>query len=134
MIDCIANNGNIVLSFKYSVNNKNYTIEKITGAKEKCNKIIKKLMERFEEISELNWKELQNKPRETGYEMIPFSDFKLNLDSIKRNLKLSSDSKMIVFRFNNQNARILGVRSQECNSILYIVGYDWDYSAYDHGS
>ena len=77
---------------------------------------------------------MQNKPRETGYEMIPFSDFKLNLDSIKRNLKLSSDSKMIVFRFNNQNARILGVRSQECNSILYIVGYDWDYSAYDHGS
>jgi hypothetical protein len=49
-------------------------------------------------------------------------------------LSLSEDSKIIVFRFNNQKSRILGVRSQECNSILYIIGYDWDFSAYNHGN
>ncbi len=134
MKECIANNNHIILSFKYSISNKDYTIEKVVKAKEKCNKIIDKLFKKLEEISKLTWEELQNRPHETGYEMIPISEFKISLESIKRELQLSDDSKIIVFRFNNQNNRLLGVRSKECNSILYIIGYDWDYSAYDHGS
>lgn len=58
--DCIANNSHILLSFKYSIKNKNHTIEKIAGANEKCNKIMKRLFEKLEEISKLTWKELQN--------------------------------------------------------------------------
>lgn len=131
---CLANNEKILLSFKYSIKNKNYTIEKIIGAREKCNKIMSKLFQKYEEISNLTWKELQDRPREAGYEMIPISKFHINLDNIKKDLNLSEDSKIIVFRFNNQDCRLLGVRSQECSSILYIIGYDWDYSAYDHGS
>lgn len=131
---CIANNENILISFKYSIKNKKYTIEEKLKEKGKCNKIIEKLFEKFIEISSLTWKELQNRPKETGYEMIPISEFSINLDSIKKELNLSDDSKIIVFRFNNQNCRLLGVRSYECSSILYIIGYDWDYSAYNHGS
>ena len=134
MSECIANSSHILLSFKYSVNNKNYKIEKITNSKEKNNKTIQKLFEKLEEISNLTWKELQNRPRETGYEMIPISQFNISLKNIKEALNLSDDSKIIVFRFNNQKCRLLGVRSQECSSILYIIGYDWDFSAYDHGS
>ena len=96
--------------------------------------MMKKLFEKLEEISQLTWKELQNKPRETGYEMIQISEFNVNLNDIKENLKLSDDSKIIVFRFNNQKCRILGIPSTECNSILYIIGYDWDFSAYNHGN
>jgi hypothetical protein len=132
--NCIANNSHIILSFKYSVKNKNYTIDKQTKAKEKCNKIIQRLFEKLEEISQITWKELQNRPKETGYETIPISEFNFNFDNLKEKLKLSDDSKIIVFRFNNQKCRLLGVRSQECSSILYIIGYDWDYSAYNHGS
>lgn len=40
---CIANNENIILSFKYSVNDKNHLIDKITSANEKCNKTISNL-------------------------------------------------------------------------------------------
>lgn len=82
----------------------------------------------------MTWKELQNRPKETGYEMIPISEFKINFDKLKKELKLSEDSKIIVFRFNNQKCRLLGVRSHQCSSILYIIGNDWDYSAYNHGS
>ena len=53
-----------------------------------------------------------------------------DLNDIKENLKLSDDSKIIVFRFNNQKCRILGIPSTECNSILYIIGYDWDFDHY----
>ncbi len=131
---CIANNNYIILSFKYSVKNKNYTMEKHGKAKEKCNKIIQNLFEKLEDISQITWKELQNRPKETGYETIPISEFKISFDNLKKKLNLSDDSKIIVIRFNNQKCRILGVPSQECSSILYIVGYDWDYSAYNHGS
>lgn len=132
--NCTANGNHIVLSFKYSIKSKKYTTEKITKSKEKCNKSIQNLFERLEEISNLTWLDLQNKPKETGYEMIPISNFNISFDNIKRPLSLSEDSKIIVFRFNNQKSRILGVRSQECNSILYIIGYDWDFSAYNHGN
>lgn len=131
---CLANNEKILLSFKYSIKNKNYTIKKVVEARDKCNKIMKNLFQKYEEISNLTWKELQNRPKETGYEMIPISRFYIKLDNIKDDLNLSEDSKIIVFRFHNQDYRLLGVRSQECSSILYIIGYDWDYSAYDHGS
>lgn len=134
MDKCIANNNNIILSFKYSIQTKKYTIKKVIQAKDKCNKKMEKLFEKLEEISKLTWNELQNRPRETGYEMIPISEFNINLEDIKRQLKLSDDSKIIVFRFGSQKYRLLGVRSQECSSILYIIGYDWDYSAYDHGN
>ena len=134
MKDCMANNNHIALSFKYSVKNKKYKIEKVTGAKDKCNKTIKNLFEKLEEISKLTLKELQNRPKETGYETIPISQFKVNLENIKEELKLAGDSKIISIRFDNQNARILAVQSQECSSMLYIIGYDWDYSAYNHGS
>lgn len=134
MKECIVNDNHIILSFKYSVKNKDYTIEKVTKSKDKCNKIVQKLFKKLEEISKLTWKELQNRPKETGYEMIPISEFKINFENIKNDLKLSDDSKIIVFRFSNQECRLLGVRSQECSSILYIIGYDWNYSAYNHGS
>ena len=45
---------------------------------------------------------------------------------------MSDDSKIIVIRFDNKNKRILGVKSQECDSILYIIGYDWNFTAYEH--
>ena len=64
MNNCIANNNHIILSFKYSVKSKDYTINKITKARDKCNKIIQKLFERLEEISGLTWIELQNRPKE----------------------------------------------------------------------
>lgn len=130
--NCTANNNHITLSFKYSIKDKNHLIERMTCAKEKCNKTINNLFKRLEEISTLTWKELQNRPKETGYEMIPISEFKISFENLKKELKLSEDSKIIVFRFNNQKCRMLGVRSNECSSILYIVGYDWDYSAYNH--
>ncbi|MCI8640698.1 MAG: hypothetical protein HFJ59_02335 [Clostridia bacterium] len=131
---CSANNEKILLSFKYSINNRDYTIKNITTAKKKCNREIENLFKKLEEITNLTWKELQNRPKQTGYETIPISEFNICLDNIKQDLNLSDDSKIIVFRFNSQKSRLLGVKSYECSSILYIIGYDWNFSAYNHGS
>lgn len=133
-MNCIANNEHIILSFKYSIKNKKHTIEHILESKGNNKKTIKNLFKKFEELSNLKWTDFINKPREVGYEMIPISEFKINLDNIKKSLNVSDDTKIIVFRFDNQDKRLLGIKSKECNSILYVIGYDWDYSAYNHGS
>lgn len=78
--------------------------------------------------------DFQNRPKTVGYEMIPISQFKINFDSeIREKLQLTSDSKIIVFRFNKQMCRILLVQSKRCSNLLYVIGYDWNYTAYNHG-
>ena len=122
---------NIVLSFQHSIKTKRYTIDEKLNEKGKCNEIVKDLFKKFQDISNSTWQELQNKPKKSGYETIPISNFKISLDIIKESLNLSDDSKIIVFRFHRQDYRILGVQK---NNILYIIGYDWDFSSYNHGN
>ena len=131
-MECNDSNGNIVLSFKYSINDKDHSIDYLTKSKANNKKTIQNLFKKFEELSNLKWKDFINKPKEIGYEAIAISQFKIDLSNIKKELKLSNDSKIIVFRFDNQKARLLGVKSKECSAILYIIGYDWNYTAYKH--
>lgn len=124
----------IIISFKYSVSTKHYTIEQITKkTKEKCNDKIYYLFEKLEELSKTKLVDFQNKPKSVGYEMIPLNQFKLKIDSnTMKELKLTNDSKIIVFRFGKQNYRMFMIQSKVCPALLYLIGYDWDYSAYDH--
>ena len=133
MRDCKYDN-HIILSFKYSVKNKDYTIEKITKkTKEKCNDIMYELYKKFEELSKMSLLDFQNKPKSAGYEMLPLYELNVLIDEeTKKELELANDSKIIVFRFCKQKCRLLLVQSRKCPSLLYVMGYDWDYSAYKH--
>ena len=82
-MDCFANNESIILSFKYSIKDKKHSIEHIFKTKDNNKKTIQNLFEKFEELSNLTWKELQNRPKQSGYETIPISEFKINLDNMK---------------------------------------------------
>ena len=62
------------------------------------------------------------------------SDLVKDLCFAANGYQFSSDQKVIVFRFgNNSGFRLLGVKGNESN-VLYVIGYDFDYSAYNHGS
>ena len=127
-------NDDIILSFKYSVKTKDYTIEKITKkSKEKCNDIMYELYEKFRELTSMKLVDFQNKPKTTGYEMLPLYEFNVAIDEeLKEELELENNNKIIVFRFNKQKCRLLMVQSKKCPSLLYVIGYDWNYSAYKH--
>lgn len=133
MLECRYDE-NIILSFKYSVNSKEYTIEKITKkTKEKCNEIMYELYEKFKELSNVRLVDFQNKPKSVGYEMLHLYELNIVIDErIREELELTNDSKIIIFRFNKQKCRILLVQSKKCPSLLYVIGYDWNYSAYKH--
>lgn len=133
MLEC-KHDDNIILSFKYSVNSKEYTIEKITKkTKEKSNAIMYELYEKFKELSNVKLVDFQNKPKSVGYEMLPVCELNVVIDErTKKELELTNDSKIIVFRFNKQKCRMLLVQSKKCPSLLYVIGYDWNFSAYKH--
>lgn len=58
-------------------------------------------------------------------------------DSIANSLppdkNISYDTKLYVFRFGN-DYRLIGYKSNRCRAALHIIGFDFDYSLYDHGN
>lgn len=74
--------------------------------------------------------EIANLPKERGFELIALSQLKF-----KPALTLGQDTKICVFRFgdnsNGGDYRLLGFFEHGQN-VLEIIGFDFDYSAYNH--
>lgn len=91
------------------------------------------LGELLEELSKNTWQELtqRSKYQKGGFEKIPYSSCK---ESIFNKFKITPDTSIYSFRFGKGDAyRLLGIKPTSCHK-LNILGYDFDYSAYDHGS
>ena len=86
-------------------------------------------IEKLEDLSNITWKELQNRPKATGYETIRAGEMKKIYSKINI---ISDDTKLIVFRFNKGIYRLIGLKSVESN-IFNILAIDWDFSLYNHG-
>jgi len=114
-------------SFQYLTTNKDYNFEKL----DKRQKLEWKsaLVERMIEISQKSWQSWLNMDKKQGFETIPANRIHFNPNGYE----LSDDEKIIIFRFNSQKGRILGIKGNGC-SVYYVIGFDTDYSAYDHGA
>lgn len=118
---------NPMFSFQYLTTNKKYNLEKLD--KNQKATFLADLSARLIEISQKPWIYWNNLPKDKGMETIPFKDINFSPNG----LELSKDEKIIVFRFSSQNARILGVKSSSC-AVYNIIGFDTDFSAYNHGN
>jgi len=48
---------------------------------------------------------------------------------------MTDDTKLFVFRFGNQDKyRMVVYRSNECKRFIHVLGFDLDFSLYDHGN
>lgn len=91
----------------------------------------KKLDELLMVLSTTTWKDLmsRNKTQQGGFEILSYEKIKPK----SPNLTLSNDSNIFVFRFGNSDEyRLMGWKKDGCQ-VLYVIGYDFDFSAYDHG-
>lgn len=95
----------------------------------------KSLMNLFKVISESSWVELQsrNKQQIGGYELLESSIFKKKIWE-KLPDKIFPDTKLYVFRFGSGDKyRVVGFKpSDSCKFIIKILGFDLDYSLYNH--
>lgn len=133
---CEVPDTTIFFSFQYITSDDRYNINflKSRGSgKEK--EIYYSLISSLEKFSQSTWKDLQLKRKTAGgYETITYGEMKSSIGNrLPKDKKISDDTKLIVFRFGN-DYRIVGYKSNRCKAAMHILGFDFDYSLYDHGS
>lgn len=69
-----------------------------------------------------------------GRKLLDYSQINFNAHDPKNELELSNDTKIMSIRFGGDKYRLIGCKSRQCSSVIYILGIDIDFSAYDHGS
>ena len=95
-----------------------------------CDEKIKALLiDRLEEISKHEFAYWMGKDKKHGLEMLPAEIIRFS----PNNLQLTSDDKVIVFRFGREQYRIICFKLGNC-PILHIIGFDLKFNAYKHGS
>lgn len=87
------------------------------------------LLKRLSDLSCKDWVYWLTQGKSSGIESIQKHRIKFE----PNDLELTDDTKVFIIRFNNQKHRILGIKKEKECSVLHIIGFDYDYSAYDHG-
>ena len=120
----------IGFSFKHLTTNSDYNFSYFSKSKNECLKSKASLYDRIEEITKSPWIHWHNLSKfNGGIETLPASSIKFRPDKYV----FSDGDKVIVFRFNSDKCRIIGFKT-ESSSNYYVIGFDFDYSAYNHGS
>lgn len=117
----------VVFSFSKLISDKRYG-KKAFLNNGRCK--ITDLLEKLEQMSRLNIVDLLNKPKNSGLEVLPVWKFA----KVFQNAVLSKDAKLYVARFGQQNFRIIMEKEPNSDNVLNILGFDFDFSAYDHGN
>lgn len=118
-----------VLSFVYLTSNSRYNFE-IFG-KDKHNRLTAKedLVDRLIQLTQQTWIFWQSLgKKQGGLETLKASSINFS----PQGYTFSEDEKVIVFRFASEDYRIIGFQDSS-SPTYYIIGFDFDHSAYDHG-
>lgn len=112
-------------SFCHLTKNKSYNFQKLDKRAKK--EWQSALAERIIEITQGTWLYHFNLGKKQGIETLPSGQINFSPNEYT----FSEDEKVIVFRFNSENGRIIGIRKDD-TSIFYVIGFDVDFSAYKH--
>lgn len=119
-------------SFKSLTANARYNLSKLPAGHEKV-QVLDGLLAKLNELSNEPWVYWTQQPKNAGLETLTYDKlkFKANKGSV-----LTGDTTIYVFRFDThlgvKKGRIIGYKESPC-SVFHIIGYDLDFSAYDHG-
>ena len=116
-----------IFCFKHLTTNKDYCFKYFQNNKdlEQAKAII---LDDIIKLQSKTWLALGMESKKTGFETISYNQ----LNFKPTNLDLSNDTKLIVFRINGQNWRLIGYKSDNFKSVLHIIGFDFKYTAYKH--
>lgn len=98
------------------------------------NKALKSYFALIEVISKSTWVELQKRRKNTigGFEILQYSCFNKKIAN-EYNIEMPNDIKLHVFRFGNGDKyRMVGYKSHNCSRTFHVLGFDLDFSLYDH--
>ena len=121
-----------VFCFRYITQNSNYNFKYFKHDKRGNNEASIKLIEKLCEISRMSWDEFILLNKNIGCEKIPITQLRFSASGELAD-SMTKDGSFISIRFCKQNYRIIGIKEFNC-PIFHIIGYDFDYSAYPHGT
>ena len=122
----LSSDRTVAFSFKHLTSRKEYNFEGLDKGKNR--EWHSALVDRIMQISKEPWLTWLNTPKETGIETIRASQ----LNFSPSGYEFSPDEKVFIFRFNSQSGRIIGIKERE-SPVYFVIGFDMDFSAYDHG-
>jgi hypothetical protein len=92
------------------------------------------LLKKLNFITSNTWNELGKLRKNIGFETLSMDRFNKSIAN-NLNFELSSNDKLYVFCFGKTDSyRLVGLKSFEFPGAFYILGFDWDFSLYNHGS
>ena len=119
-------------SFRYMTANNNYNLNYFRDEHDKlitCEGLINKLTE----FSKQPWMYWAQQRKMLGIEQMEYSRVRFKASDDAR---LNDDTKVYVIRFDSfrgsGEGRIIGFKESPC-AILNIIGFDFDFSSYNHG-
>lgn len=117
-----------VFCFKYLTTNNSYNINYFKKSTDKA-KAYGALFYIINHLQGQTWLETMNKRKQIGFESIAYKTFNFKPNGYK----LSKDDKLLVIRFKRGLYRMIGIKSDVNKDVFHVLGFDFDYSAYDHG-
>lgn len=117
-------------SFAYLTTNKEFTSYYFSDVNDR-RIAIENIYNRLTEIGMYNWLHWYENGKRQGLETLSADELRFSPSG----KELTPDEKVIVFRvksYAGKDGRILGIREDGC-PILHIIGYDFNFSAYNHG-
>ena len=125
----------ISFNFMYLTNKKDYNFDFFNLDKANKLKAYISLHDKMQQLSEITMQDCKARGKISGSENIKYNDFNESFKSILKNIEIvSKDSSLCVIRFNQQNYRLICKTGIIDNDVLYVIGFDFNYSAYNHGS
>ena len=118
-------------SFRHLTTQKDYSLKYCAGLKANGDKTVTNILHRLVEIGEQDWVHWLLQRKKNGCETIDFCRVRVR----PKGINLVADETVFVFRFlmhTKKDGRILGIKKQDCPT-FFVIGFDFDYSAYDHG-
>ena len=122
----------LCFSFDTVTQNKNYSFKKV----DKGSKVgaYEALLVKLNDLSSINAAEAHERGKIKGMEKIPYVQLSEGMQKICDGTGIvTKDSKVAVFRFCNQQYRMICKDDLIHSNLMHIIAFDFDYSAYDHG-
>lgn len=121
-------------SFRYMTQNTEYTVCRLRG--KELNDTLYGLYNRLDELAHQTWAYWLSKPKASGIETIAFKQLRFAPNPVLfKECHFDKNSSVYVIRFDTyrgkNKGRIIGVKDSPC-AVLHIIGYDFDFSAYNH--
>lgn len=124
----------IVFSLKYLTSNGTHSLAYFGKDFRKSQDAHAALIERMQELCQLTISEARARGKISGSEHIPYKQLRKSMQGICDTVEIiSKDSDLTVFRFRQNDYRILCKADLNHANLMHIIAFDFDFSAYDHG-